>query len=105
MTTTVREIKEGIQEQGTEEIIVYTLTVPTTWGVPASPSAKIYSYLDSTYTDTSSTNMSGSASVNGQVITLPSVTSLVEETLYRVEVKWTSSGNTFEAYAWIRAKR
>lgn len=100
-----REIKEGIQEQGSDEVITYTLTVPTTWGTPASPSASIWTYVDGAYTDVTTTKMSGSASADGQVITLPSVTSLVAETMYRVEIKWTSSGNTFEAFAWIRAKR
>lgn len=106
--TTTREIKEGMQEQGEDEVIVYTLTVPTSWGTsPTSPSAKIYSYDSGTrtYTDVTSTKMSGSASVVGQVITLPAVTGLVDGTTYRVEIKWTDTGNTFEPYAWIKGVR
>lgn len=104
----VREIKEGRQEQGIEEEVTYTLTVPTTWGTPSgTPTVKVFSYIDRTYTDVTSTVMpTGSASIASQVITLPELKLLTEGVTYRVEVKFdTSGGGVMEAYAWIEAKR
>ena len=100
-----REITEDRQTQGTGETVVYTLTT-TPWGSsPGSESAKIFSVVGDTYTDVTSTNMTGSASAAGDVITLPAVHSLADNTLYRVEVTFTCSGNTFVAYAEIMGER
>lgn len=102
---TTREIVQGLQYQGADEQIAYTLTT-TNWGsTPTSTSAVIKSVnTDGTYTDTTSTNMSGSTSVSGDIITLPTVKSLTAGTLYRVEVKFTSSGSIFEAIAFIQGE-
>lgn len=100
----LREIKEGLQYQGADETVVYTLTT-TPWGSdPDTVSAKIYSVVGDTITDTSSTNMTGSATATGDVITLPAIKALVAGTYYRVEVKFTCSGNIFEAFAELQAE-
>ena len=104
----IREIKEGRQEQGTEEEITYTLTVASTWGTPTgTPTVTVYSFDGTTFTDVTSTVIpSGSASVASQVITLPEIKSMTANTTYRVEMKFsTSEGNVMEAYAWIDCKR
>jgi hypothetical protein len=106
----IREIKEGEQEQGVEEEITYTLTVPATWGVPSgTPTVKGYSFNESTeaYTDVTSTIFpTGSASIASQVITLPECKAMTADVLYRVEVKFdTSGGGVMEPYAWIRCRR
>jgi len=104
----VREILEGRQEQGTEEEITYTLTVPATWGTPTgTPTVKAYSYDGTTYTDVTSTVIpAGSASVASQVITLPEIKSMTADVTYRIEIKFTTSeGNIMEAYGWIDCKR
>ena len=106
--TSIREIKEGVQEQGAEEEITYTLTVPTTWGTPTgTPTVKGYSYASGVYTDVTTTIFpAGSATVDGQVITLPECKSMTEGVRYRVEVKFsTSEGGVLEAYAWIDGTR
>ena len=100
-----REIKEGRQVQGTGETIVYTLTVSPSGSSPGSESAKIYSVSGDTYTDVTSTNMTGSASAAGDVITLPAIHSLSIGVLYRVEVTYTISGNTFVTPAEIMGER
>ncbi len=101
----LREIKEGLQYIGADETIVYTLTT-TPWGSsPTSPSAKIYELDGDTFTDVTSTKMSGSASAANDVITLPAISGLTAGTDYRVEVKFTSSGNTFEAFAELKCER
>ena len=101
----IREIKEGLQYQGEDETIVYTLTT-TPWGsTPSSTAAKIYEVDGDTLTDKTTTQMSGATSVLGDVITLPEVTALVAGTLYRVEIVFTCSGNVFEAFAELQAER
>ena len=110
----VRQIKEAQQNDpwvfGTEESIPPTLTVPSTWGTPtpaSTPTVKVYSYVSGSYTDVTSTLIpSGSASISGQVITLPSLTAGTEDVLYRIEVKFTTSeGSTLEAHGWLLCKR
>jgi len=100
-----REIKENIIPQGEEESIVYTLTT-TPWGsTPTSTAAAIFTVVGDTYTNLTTTCMTGSTSVTGDVITLPSIHSLTAGTLYRVEMLFTCSGNVFEAVALIKAER
>ena len=104
----VREIKEGRQEQGVEEEVTYTLTVPTTWGVPTgTPTIKVYSYDGITFTDVTTTIMpTVSASIASQVITLAEAKSMTVDVLYRFEMKFdTTSGGVKEAYAWVQCRR
>ena len=106
--TQTREILEGPQEQGAEEIVTYTLTVPTTWGTPTgTPTVKAYSYIDQAYTDVTSTVIPTNApTVASQVITLSPLKLLTVGVLYRVEVLFaTSEGNTFEAFGWVQCNR
>ena len=101
----IREIKEGLQYQGADETIVYTLTT-TPWGsTPSSTAAKIYAVDGDTLTDKTTTQMTGATSVTGDIITLPTIKSLVAGTLYRVEIVFTCSGNVFEAFAELQAER
>jgi hypothetical protein len=96
-----REIKESPLHQGADETIAYTLTT-TPWGSsPGSLAVKLYSVNLTTgaLTDVSSTKLSGSASAVGDVITTPAVTALAAGTTYRLEIKFTCSGNIFEAWA------
>jgi hypothetical protein len=55
--------------------------------------------------DVTSTVLSGSASVAGDVITLPTVKSLTEGHRYRIEVKFTVSGSVMEAFFIVVAQR
>lgn len=105
--TAKREIVEGLQYQGVDETIAYSLTT-TPWGSsPSSISVKVYSIAGTgARTDVTSTVMpTGTASTNGDVITLPALTGLTDGTLYRVEVKFTCSGNVFEAYAYVKGEQ
>jgi hypothetical protein len=101
----IREIKEGLQYIGEDEIIVYTLTT-TPWGSnPGVATAKIFEVDGDTLTDRSSTLMTGSVSTSGDVITLPSISSCTAGNDYRVEIQFVCSGNTFEAFAELKAER
>ena len=98
----LREFKESPIKQGEDEQIAYYFS-STPWGSnPSNVSAKIY---DSHNVDKSSTCLSGTCSVNGDVITIPVVKALVVEETYRLEVKFTCSGNIFEAYCVIAAEK
>ena len=100
-----REVKEGVQLQGKDEIIAYELTT-TPWGSsPTSVVVTLWDVTAATWTDVSATMLSGAASVNGDVITTPLVTGLTAGNIYRLEVKFTTGGNTLEAYAVIQAEK
>lgn len=98
----IRKIKETPVKQGMDEEIAYSLTT-TPWG--SSPSSVAVALYDSQNNDVSSTCLSGSASVDGDVITLPFVKLLAPGERYRVEVKFTSGGNVFEAWGEIWGER
>lgn len=102
MTDNLREFKESPLWQGVDEQIAYSLTT-TPWGSsPSSPAVSIY---DEAGTDCSTANLSGSASVSGDVITTPKVTGLTAGKRYRLEIKFTSGGNIFEVYGYIRGEQ
>ncbi len=99
---TTRAVVQSPVSQGKDETIAYTLTT-TPWGSsPGSVAVVIYDYATGTYT--TSTNLSGSASVNGDIITTPAVTALLAGHQYRLEIKFTCSGNIFEARCIINAE-
>lgn len=99
-----REVKEGIQLQGVDEIIAYTITT-TNWGsTPTSPSVVVKDTSDSN-TDVTSTVMNpNSPSVAGDVITLSALDTLTVDHVYRVEVKFVTGGNTLECFFLVKAE-
>lgn len=100
-----REAKESKLVQGADEQIAYLLTT-TPWGTsPTSIEVKCFDVTRGIRTDVSSTCLSGSASAAGDIITTPLVKSLTPDSVYRVEVKFTCSGNIFEAYFIIEAEQ
>lgn len=100
-TNRIRRIREAPLYQGEDETIAYVLTT-TPWG--STPTSVSVVLKNSAGTDVSSTNLSGAASVSGDNITTPAVISLTAGAQYRLEIKWTSSGNVFEAFAEIYAE-
>ena len=103
--TISREVKEGVQLQGADEIIAYELTT-TPWGTsPTSVAVTLWDITSAAWVEKTTTMLSGSASVAGDVITTPLVTGLTAGNIYRLEVKFTTGGNTLEAYAVIQAEK
>lgn len=97
-----RRIIESPLMQGEDERIVYSLTT-TPWGSsPLTVSVVLKTYPG--LVDVSSTNLSGSVVVAGDVITSPIVHSLAAGSSYRLEYKFTVTGNVLEAYAIIRGE-
>ena len=104
---TNRVVKEGKQIQGTDEVIVYTIT-STPWGTPpvvvAATATKAYDVTDNNRTDVTATVLTGDTTVGGDVISLPPLDALTAGHIYRIEVKFTSGGNTFEPYFIVEAE-
>ncbi|PKN85588.1 MAG: hypothetical protein CVU46_10485 [Chloroflexi bacterium HGW-Chloroflexi-8] len=91
--------------QGKDESIVYSFST-VIWGSNASGIlVKAYDVSDGGMSDVSSTVLSGSATVVNNVIILPAVQALIANHQYRIEVKFTADGNTFEPYILIMGEQ
>lgn len=101
-----REVTQGTQRQGVDESIYYGITT-TPWGsTPTSVTVTAWSLTGTdTWTNVSTTVLSGTASVAGDVIILPKLYSLTQGVTYRIEVKFTSGANIFEPYFYVQAER
>jgi hypothetical protein len=101
----IREIKEGLQYIGEDETIVFTLTT-TPWGSdPSAATAKIYEVVGDTLSNVTTACMAGGTTTSGDVITLPAISGCTAGTDYRVEILFVCAGNTFEAFAELKAER
>ena len=103
MAIVSRQVLDGEIEQGRDETKTYTVTVSPT------PTAVVGVYVfnkTSLDDDIKATHMpTGSASIGGNVITLPPLTGLLIGQKYRVEVRWTDGVNILENYIWFRCDR
>lgn len=103
---TNRAIKESPLSQGEDEIITYTLDT-TPWGnSPTSVAVVVFdvtgAVATSGWTDVTTTVMPvNSPSVVGNVITLSPLKLLTDGHIYRIEIRFTCSGNQFETYGFI----
>jgi len=104
MTAISREVREGVQFQGEDEQVVYTITT-TPWGTAPSAVAVVVKDETAAFADVTASVTSGSASVSGDVITTPKIQGLSAGRTYRVEVKFTSGANVMECYFKLRAER
>ena len=101
-----REVKEGELRQGVDEQVYYKLTT-TPWGsTPTSVAVTAYKReTTGAWTDVTTTVLSGAASVMGDVITLPKLSGLTAGQGYRLEIKFTVSGNVLETYVNIMGEK
>lgn len=102
----LQEFKESPWTQRINEIIPYTVTVPTSWGQDPSVSSVLLYRIkpDGSLTDVSSTSLTGSNSVSGQAITTKSVTTLTNNWWYKLVVKFVVGTKTLEAWGRFLAK-
>ncbi len=101
----IREVAAGTQEQGEDEIIIYTIDTANYGGSPVSPTAVVKDVTDS-FADVTSTVMPTNVpTVSTDTITLSPLKLLTLGKTYRVEIKYTKSGNTLEPYFEVRCKR
>lgn len=99
-----RDVLQSEFWQGKNETVVYSLT-STPWGSsPGSITNTIEDITTGLAVDTSSTNLTGATSVNGDAITTKAVTALVVGHTYRMRVRFTCGSSTFEALAIINAE-
>jgi len=91
-----REIKESPIFQGEDESIAYALTT-TPWG--SSPSSPTLTVKNAASVDITSTVAPGTATVSGDIITCPAISGLKKSNRYRLEIKFTISGNVLETWA------
>jgi len=99
----IREVAEGVQVQGVDEAVTYSITT-TNWA--SSPSGASVTVTDvDAGTDVTADVASGSISIAGDIITLPEISGLTADTLYRVDVQF-SAGEFApgECYFYIRAE-
>lgn len=95
----VREVTEGTQYQGEDERIAYTLDVSDVGIDPTNVVVSVYQVDGLTFTDVESTVMpANSPTVDGNIITLSLLRNLTRGKTYRVEVRFTITGNIFEHY-------
>lgn len=91
-----REVVEGPQHQGEDERIIWSVDI-STWG--SSPSNVSVVVKDEGGTDVTATKATGLPVVaSPTIINTPVIHSLSAGTQYRVEVKFTAGGQTFECY-------
>jgi hypothetical protein len=104
MTANIREAGPPLV-QGVDEIIAYQVTT-TPWGSsPGTISCAVFDITDGGRTDVTTTVMPvNSPTAAGDVITLSPLKLLTVNKIYRVEVKFTCSGNVFECYKIIMAE-
>jgi hypothetical protein len=102
MSGSKREITESPWEQGVEEIRPYRVNTATWGGSPSSPVVKLY---DPALADKTATNLTGSASIDGDWIDTPAVHGGTEGQKWRLEVKFVTGGRTEECYGFIVWKR
>ena len=99
-----REVINGIQYQGIDESVFYTVdTAP--WG--GSPSALGHEITDEEdYTASlKSTMMTGTPSAVGDIITCPALSLVEEDKIYRIYVKFTIGGSALSGYFRVKGER
>ncbi len=100
-----REIVEGLQAQGEDEGIFYTLDTTPWGGSPAAVGVAAYIWHEATKTrgtDVSATLFpSGSPTIAANIITLAKLVAVTAGVRYRIEIAWGFSGSSFEAIAYL----
>ena len=96
----ILEVVEGLQYQGHNESLAYSITTTPWCSQPSGVTVK--AYLDRTDEDVTATFMTGSAIVAGDLITLPNLRSLTKGELYRIEVNFTDGDNDWSCYFMVK---
>lgn len=83
----IREVVEGVQIQGEDEVVRYSITTTNWASAPADASVVVKDVAGS---DVSDAVLDGELSVADDIITLPAIGGLTAGGLYRVEVQFTA---------------
>jgi hypothetical protein len=96
-----REVREGVQYQGEDEVIAYSLDTSQI-GVPSAPVVVVKNAAGADVTgDVMPVNV---PTVADSVITLSPLSGLTAGQRYRVEVKYVVGGNTLENYFYVEGQ-
>lgn len=106
MATNRREVIEGVQYQGEDEVIAYTVDVGAIAEALGSPPASVAVVVkdDRGAVVTATVMPVNTPSVAGNVISLSPLRSLTAGVLYRVEAGYTIGGNVLESYFYVQAE-
>ena len=102
MATRDREVLEGVQVQGEDEVIVYTLNV-VALGDDANVTGVVV-YDDRRVNVTSTVMPVNTPTALGSIITLSPLQSLTAGVMYRVEVRYLIDGNALESYFYVQGE-
>lgn len=100
MTTNRREIVEGVQQQGADESIRYSVD----WAAIGTPSSPVVVVKNGSSDVTAAVMPTNSPIVSGTSVILSPLLNLTAGVLYRVEVKCTIGGNVLESYFYVQAQ-
>lgn len=105
MAEDLREVSGSPFRQGQDEQLRYVVSTTNVGSSPSNGTANIYEVLNGAYTNKTSTLMSGTCNISGNNITLPIIRSLTPGQAYRVEVRFTISGNIYEHWFTVIGER
>ena len=95
---TNRIVIEAPISQGSYEEVVYSVTIPASWGVPTSPVVVAYDVSQEPPSAVTGTLFPvNTPTVNAQIITLSPCKSLTRGRRYQVLVRFNAGGNKLEA--------
>ena len=100
-----RQFAESPYLMGADEKIPFNFDVSTWSTTPITPSVALYDITDGAYTDVTSTNLTGSATIADTTITTPYVYNLTAGKKYRLEAKWYDGASILEGYCVIDCER
>ncbi len=89
-----RAIQESPIEIGIDETVPYTLTIPSSWGTATSPTAVIKNATGAIVSGT----ITGVSIVTNVISFIVNGTALVVDNDYRVEIKFSVTSGTLEAF-------
>lgn len=95
-----REIVEGVQPQGEDEVISYSVD----WAAVGTPSSPVVVVKAGGLDVTDDVMPVNSPSVAGSVVILSPLRDLVAGVLYRVEVKCMVGSNMLESYFYVQGQ-
>ena len=98
---TLREVSESPLTQGGDEQIAYSFDF-TAQGTPSAPAVTLYDLTSAA--DVTATLLSGAASVNGNVVTAPTVKGLTAGRTYKLTCLATVDGNKISYFCIIKGE-
>lgn len=100
-----REFRESPVKQGVDEEITYTLDTSAWGSSPTGVTVKVYDVTTLPKVDVTATVMPvNSPAVSNDIISCSPLKLLTVGHAYRIEVKFASAGNVFEAYGIVQAE-